>query len=494
MLVCKRITLLVVLLVVAGGCERARRYPPAAMPATAKTLDPAVGSTIKDTSKSPVVPPYYGWIDAPHRIDVVIQFISEDNQPREWNTLKEYWNEALSPVEVLVAVLGLPPLESAVALRTQLGLEHIKIKVPRGLPDPTPHVPSANPPTLGKWILGRRLFFDNQLLRMSPTLTRSCADCHDPTSAFALHVDKPASGKRNVPSLLNSIYNRHQFWDGRVESLEQVLLRQLDDEREAEQEQSLENSPGYLHVWPGLVKRVGGRPHYLRAFDLVYGTDPTADNIAKALATYMRTLLSGNSLIDQATQQCRERGGKALEVHDFEALLSDRQREHLATPLTTKEAATELVRGHELFHGKARCNVCHPGPLFTDHSFHNIGIGESVNFPSPGKEPGRFAFVPFGLKDRQLIGAFKTPSLRNVSRTGPYMHDGSIVNLLEVVKYFNDGIKADAAGYLDPELTAELGQAQRLNLTVRDLSALALYLHALDGESLPSRFTEISNR
>jgi cytochrome c peroxidase len=491
MLLRQRMTALVVVVAIAGGCERAQRYPPmATLPSTKTTASTA----FKDDPKPPPVPPYYGWIDAGQRLDIPIQFIAEDSKPQEWKSLQEYWNESPSPAGVRTAAVGLPALEGAVALLTQMGVESIKIKVPRGLPDPTPLIPPANPPTLGKWILGRRLFFDDQLLKMSPTLTRSCADCHDPASAFALNVAKPASGKRNVPSLLNSVYSRRQFWDGRAEALEQVLLRRLDDEREAEKEQALEDSPGYLHVWPGLVKRVGGKRHYLDAFELVYGTDPTTDNIAKALATYMRTLLSGNSLVDQATNHLKERGGRALEEQDFESFLSGKAREQLATKLTANETATELLRGHELFHGKAGCHACHPGPLFTDYHFHNVGIGESADFPSPGMEPGRFAFVPYGLKDRRLIGAFKTPSLRDVSRTAPYMHDGSLTNLMDVLKYFNDGIKADAAGYLDVELTAEPSQARRLNLGPWDLAALELYMRALGGDELPARATERPNR
>jgi cytochrome c peroxidase len=483
-------TSLVVVVAMAGGCERAERYPRIATPATAKTT---ASTAVKEDPKPVPVPPFYGWIDAGQRLDIPIQFIAEDTKPLEWAALKEYWNEGPSPAGGRAAALGLPALERAISLLTLLGVESVKIKVPRGLPDPTGLIPTANPPTLGKWILGKRLFFDDQLLKMTPILTRSCADCHDPATAYALNVDKPASGNRNVPSLLNCVYNRRQFWDGRVEALEQVLLRQLEDEREVDRDQAVEDSPGYLHVWPGLVKRVGGKAHYLHAFELVYGTDPTADNIAKALATYLRTLLSGNSLVDEATNHMTERGGKALEEFDFEPFLSNKIREQLPTKLTAKEAAADLVRGHQIFHGKARCDLCHPGPLFTDHGFHNLGIGESADFPRPGKEAGRFAFVPFGLKDRQLIGAFKTPSLRNVSRTGPYMHDGSRPNLMDVLMYFNDGIKADAAGYLDAEFTAEPGQPRRLNLGPADLAALELYLRALAGEELPSRVADRPN-
>ena len=309
-----------------------------------------------------------------------------------------------------------------------------------------------------------------------------------------LNAVKPASGKRNVPSLLNSVYNRRQFWDSRADDLEQVLLRQLDDERESDKNQELEQSPGYLHVWPGLVKRLGGKHDYLKEFDAVFGTDPTADNIAKALATYLRTLLSGNSVVDLAAHHQKQRGDSVLKPQDFKPFLSPKVLDRLPSTLSVNETAKELARGAELFQGKARCQLCHPGPLFTDHGFHNIGVGESVGFATPGKEPGRFAYLAFGLKDRRMIGAFKTPSLRNVSVTAPYMHDGSFASLGEVLIYFNDGLKADGSGYLDAELILEPDRARKLYMSPQDLSALELYLRALRGKELPAAMTAVPKR
>jgi cytochrome c peroxidase len=481
-------TTLLLFALLVGGCERAQRYP--AVPSS----PPTPTSAVKEDVKPPPVPPHYGWQDGAVRPDVPIQFVAEDTSPEHWRALQDYWTASPSPFGIRTLTLGLAPLEATVAVGALRGIQSIKIKVPRGLPDPTPLIPSANPPTLGKWILGKRLFFDDQLLKMSPTLTRSCADCHDPAQAFALNAVKPASGKRNVPSLLNSVYNRHQFWDGRVDALEQVLLRQLDDERESDKNQDLDQSPGYLHVWPGLVKRLGGKPEYLQAFDMVFGADPTADSIAKALATYLRTLLSGNSLVDMATQHQKQRGDSAMKAQDFEPFLSPKVLDQLPSTLSVNETAKELAHGAELFHGKARCQVCHPAPLFTDHGFHNIGVGESAGFANPGKEPGRFSYLAFGLKDRRLIGAFKTPSLRNVSLTAPYMHDGTIASLGEVLSYFNDGLKADGSGYLDAELMLEPDHARKLYMNTQDLAALELYLRALRGEELPAAMTAVPKR
>jgi cytochrome c peroxidase len=484
-----RMAVLTLFLAALSGCERAQRFPP--VPESSKPI-----SSAPTDEKAPPVPLIYGWVDTEPelsfspRFDIPIQFISQEANPKEWQALKQYWNETPSFPGVRTLALGLPPMEAASALATQLGVESIKIKVPRGLPDPNPLLPAVNLPTYGKWLLGKRLFFDDKLLHMSSKLTRSCADCHQPAQAFTLDVDKPESGDRNIPSLLNCIYNRHQFWDGRVEALEQVLIRQLEDEREPDKEPPLSQSPGYRHAWAGLVRRLGGIPSFLRAFKTVWGTDPNADNIAKSLATYMRTLLSGDSLVDRAIEQQKMRSGASLEPQDFAAVLDPKVLEQLPSALSNKETAERLSRGHALYHGKARCGICHGGPLFTDGEFHNIGIGESALFAGSGAAVGRFAFVPYGLKDRRLIGAFKTPSLRNVALTAPYMHDGSMATLAQVLHYFNEGAKADLSSFLDPELILGSGAPRRLELSAEDMAAIELFLRGLRGEGLPARVTE----
>src|SRR4029077_3098900 len=137
--------------------------------------------------------------------------------------------------------------------------------------------------------------------------------------------------------------------------------------------------------------------------------------------------------------------------------------------------AQTLTLGNDLFHGRARCSVCHLGPLFTDHGFHNIGVGALAEIP----DPGRFAVLPYGLKDPRMTGAFKTPSLRNVSRTAPYMHDGSFAKLPEVLSFFNEGLKAEWNRYLDgqllePEPADDPPRARHLYLGPQDLAALEL--------------------
>src|SRR5439155_245263 len=353
---------------------------------------------------------------------IPMEFVTE--QSADWQKLKDLWTDFPGKAGLGLWPLGLPPLEAVVALEAQVESEKIKIKVPRGLPDPTPYLPATNPPTYGKWLLGRKLFFDRTLLAVAPGQGTYCADCHNPAQNFCSTKKTTLSGRRNVPSLVNSIYNRRQFWDGRAGTLEEVLLRQLEDERPLTQEPSPEQSPGNLHVWPGLIGHLRGRHDYLYAFQRVFGTDPTADNVAKAVSTYLRTLLSGDSIYDQAEQNRQRRKGETMEAKDIEPALSSAAIEALPVKLTAKEAAQQMAPGYELFHGRAGCSSCHPAPLFTYDGFHNVGVGDSDSpqLFSPGKEPGRFAHVPYGLKDKYLIGAYRTPTLRNVVLTAPYMH------------------------------------------------------------------------
>jgi cytochrome c peroxidase len=159
--------------------------------------------------------------------------------------------------------------------------------------------------------------------------------------------------------------------------------------------------------------------------------------------------------------------------------------------MTAQEAAKVIVRGYSLFHGRAGCSECHAGKLFTDNDFHNIGIGDSKAQVQPGKEPGRFAAVPYGLKDRRLIGAYKTPTLRNLELTKPYMHDGSFQELADVMAYYDTGLAVESNEYLDPRLLKprtgfEPNQAIRLGLGPADQRALEMFLRCLRGDKLPA--------
>jgi cytochrome c peroxidase len=484
-----RMAVLAVVLVTAG-CERAHRFP-IAPPLPSSEARPPTAEKEKTVVK---VPANYGWMEARQQpLDIPLQFVTESSS--EWKELKELWNAKPPQVGVIGPVDPAAPLEAAVAGAALTYNESIKIKVPRGLPDPNAFIPAANPPTLGKWALGKRLFFDKSLLVLSTIgPSRSCAECHDPATGYTIPTDKPASGRWNVPSLINSVYSRHQFWDGRAVHLEEVLERQLDNQDLPIEDPPSANSPGYLHVFPGLVGRLRGKEHYLETFKAVFGTDPTVDSIAKALATYMRTLLSGDSVYDQAETNKRKRQGVGLEPEDIEPALSDAALKQLPTALSAKDAAKAIARGYALFHGRAGCYECHSGQLFTDNSFHNIGIGESKGPAEFGKQVGRFATVPYGLKDRKLIGAFKTPTLRNLELTKPYMHDGSMKELADVVAYYDAELTADLNDNLDAKLLRPREgdrpvEAIRLGLGPADRAAVELFLRSLRGNDLPPILT-----
>ena len=286
-------------------------------------------------------------------------------------------------------------------------------------------VPKDNPLTAAKVELGRKLFSDQ---RLSADGSVSCATCHEPKRAFTdgRRVAEGIAGRRgtrNSPTLLNAMFNTGQFWDGRVESLEaQAKLPLVNpDEMGAQTHQQV-------------VARIQALPEYVRAFEQAFGTPVTLDGLAKALASFERTLVSANSPLDRYV------------AGDLNAL-NEAQRQ-----------------GFMLFRGKARCAVCHTFstsfPFLTDGNYRNTGV--AANFAgfsglaksamqvasnySPeaiaglARQGGSFELGRFLMTGNSLdIGAYRTPSLRNVELTAPYFHDGSAATLTEVVKFYVKG-------------------------------------------------------
>jgi cytochrome c peroxidase len=287
-------------------------------------------------------------------------------------------------------------------------------------------VPADNPLTPPKIALGRRLFQDRDLSRDG---TLSCAVCHDPSRGFA-NNRVVASGPggttvgRNVPTLINRAYGESFFWDGRAESLEQQVVQPL-------------LNPSEMAMTPdAVIATVRQGRGYTRQFRAAFGRAPQLDDVARALASYVRTIRSGNSRYD-------------------------RFRTGVADALTPQEQ-----RGMRVFFGTGRCGSCHSGPNLTDERFHNTGVsfrdGDML-------DAGRF-IVTRSPADR---GAFKTPTLREVARTAPYMHDGSVATLDQVVDYYDRG------GNANPGLDAIL---RPIGLTVEDKRALVAFLRVLSGE------------
>jgi cytochrome c peroxidase len=272
--------------------------------------------------------------------------------------------------------------------------------------------------------LGRRLFHDPVL---SADRTISCSSCHRPDNSFA--DDVPVSpgvfgrhGHRNTPSLLNVAYVRHLTWDGRSRTLEEQVLKPIHDP--VEMDLSLDE----------LEERLQAATEYRGPFRRAFDEPVTADGVARALASYLRTLRSGDAPID------RFRAGDS-------AALSAQAR-----------------AGHRLFVGKSRCSFCHWGPTFADGKFHNTGVAAR----SGDDDDGRYARTGASADLR----AFRTASLRNVALTAPYMHDGSFATLEEVVDFYNDG------GGPDVQRDADL---RPLGLTADEKRSLLAFLHALTG-------------
>lgn len=265
------------------------------------------------------------------------------------------------------------------------------IDIPLGLP--MIKTPPDNPLSKEKIALGKKLFFDTNL---SADRSMSCATCHDETKGwsngerFAKGVDGTV-GKRNTPTLYNVAFNRFQFWDGRAGTLEKQALGPLLNPEEMA-----------LASHEELVERVGENEEYQQLFDQAFEDGITPNNIAKAVACFERTILAGDTPYDR------------FQAGDSTALSEKAQR------------------GMKLFFGgRSRCGACHPAPQFSDSLFYNLGVGMDLEQPDMGRKEVT------GMDSS--TGKFKTPTLRNISKTAPYMHDGSMQTLDEVMEFYIKG-------------------------------------------------------
>jgi cytochrome c peroxidase len=270
-----------------------------------------------------------------------------------------------------------------------------------------------------KSALGQRLFAERLLSR---DRTVSCADCHQKGLAFtdgkktAVGIGGQV-GTRNTPTLVNRALGRTQFWDGRAATLEEQALGPI-------------ANPAEMNLTvPEAVERLAAVASYREAFRAVFGGDPTAARLAEALAAYERTLYAVDAPFDR----------------------------YLAGQQDAMSPAAQ--RGLVLFGRKARCGDCHAGPNFTDEAFHCLGVSH---------DPGRSAVT----RDTKDFGSFKTPTLREVARTAPYMHNGSMATLAEVVEYYDKG------GEPHPNLDEKM---KPLSLTAGEKADLVAFMEALSG-------------
>jgi cytochrome c peroxidase len=324
-----------------------------------------------------------------------------------------------------ILALGLA-LAAAPARAADSAPPEYPFQVPLGLK--APDVPEDNPVTGAKVELGKALYFDK---RLSGDGTVSCATCHDPAKGWTDRAPvstgiRGQKGGRSAPTVLNSTFMELQFWDGRARSLEEQAKGPIQNPIEM----------GSTHE--ATVKRLAGIKGYAPLFKAAFGDEKVdIDRVAKAIASFERTVLTGNAPYDRW-------------------LAGDE-----------KAMSAAAARGHSLFNDSAKgnCAICHDGFNFSDSDFHNLGVGMKAAKP----DLGRFDVT----KEEKDKGAFKTPTLRNLADTAPYMHDGSEKTLDDVVAFYDKG------GEKNPQLD---GRIHPLHLTAEERADIVAFLNALNGD------------
>jgi cytochrome c peroxidase len=308
-----------------------------------------------------------------------------------------------------------------------------EIKQPLGLP-PVP-MPADNPATAQTIELGRKLFYDK---RLSGDNSLSCSSCHNPTLGFTDHQKHSVGmggkiGTRNAPTVVNAAYSHFQFWDGRAPSLEEQAAGPIANPIEMNQTHDVS------------VSKLAADPVYQALFKEAFGPGPvTIGKVEKALASFERTVLSGDSPFDRY-----QYGGDKTAM----------------TPAA--------IRGLAIFtdKDKGNCVTCHTiekdYALFTDGKFHNIGVG--IDMEGNLKDLGRYN----ESRVEHDKGAFKTPTLRNIANSAPYMHDGSLKTLKDVMEFYAGG--GDSNPYLDKEM-------KKIQLTYTERADLIEFLQSLTGK------------
>jgi cytochrome c peroxidase len=330
----------------------------------------------------------------------------------------------------LASLAALTALLVVFAMSGQARVPAMPLPVPTQYQSELPQPPEDWSPEAAA--LGKRLFQDRLL---SNDRTISCQDCHRPELAFtdgkrtALGI-KGHVGPRNTPSIVNRALGKTQFWDGRAASLVEQALGPI-------------AAAGEMDLSPEeAAARLKNDRSYRAAFLEAFGAEPAPALIARALAAYESTVFSIDAPFDR----------------------------HLAGD---DQALSPLARqGMALFGGKARCSECHSGPNFTDELFHCLGL--------PG-DKGRG-----GVRgEEKAVGEFKTPSLREVALTAPYMHDGSVATLAEVVEVYDRGGTPHVN--LSPKIT-------KLGLSADEKKAIVAFLEALSGRVVELEATQAAAR
>jgi cytochrome c peroxidase len=340
--------------------------------------------------------------------------------------------------------------------------EVLKVELPLGLHAAKPKGLEANPLTRAKIELGRQLYFDP---RLSGDGKVSCASCHAHDEGWAKHTQfgvgiKGQTGGRNSPVSFNRILSDVQFWDGRAESLE------------AQAKGPIANPIEMGNTHGNVVATIAANEVYRLEFESVFGkTGVTIDNMAKAIASFERSVVTGPSPFDYYEAL---RPFTKLAKDDMEDMKKDDQptftRYQKLLALSKEHPMSEsAIRGRELFFGqRVNCSACHVGANLTDEAYHNLGVG--MDKPQP--DLGRYG----QSKNQKDMGAFKTPTIRNVALTAPYMHDGSQKTLEEVVAWYDKG------GHPNPHLDQKV---KPLKLTKQEQKDLVEFLKACTGDFPP---------
>lgn len=293
--------------------------------------------------------------------------------------------------------------------------------------------PEDNPFSEAKAKLGQMLYFDPRLSRSN---MQSCASCHNPSFAWGDGLPKGVGDHMNElgrrsPTILNAAWSEALMWDGRFETLEEQALGPI--------EAGVEMNMPLDELIEKLTKIEGYPPLFAAAFD--EDKEITSDKIAQAIATYERTVISGEAPFDRWIKGRRE------------------------------AISASAQRGFRLFNGKARCAACHSGWRFSDDSFHDIGLADD--------DIGRGAELPGIVK---MQHAFKTPGLRNIDQRAPYMHDGSLATLEDVVEHYDRG------GVKRPSLSDDM---KPLGLTMREKKDLVAFMTSLTSNDDPVMYVQL---
>ena len=342
-------------------------------------------------------------------------------------------DDASLTLEQLREAYSRPPVEwPAVVVDEAVADEVVEL----GLLPEVPY-PAENPWSQAKEDLGRQLFYDP---RLSSTNQMACASCHDPDLGWAdgrtvSFGRRRLELERNAPTAMNAGHQQRLFWDGRADSLEDLTLKVI------------ENVDEMHGVGDAVAGKINAVPEYRRQVKEVFGHEEvTIEAVTESVATFVRSINGGSS--------------------DFDRFLKGR-------PEALSDAA---LRGLHLFRTQAKCMNCHHGPTLSDHRLHNTGLSL---YGRPDQDLGQYLIT----QDPADVGKFKTPTLRHVSRTGPYMHHGLFESLIVTVRAYNGGmpeIRRRRGMEDDPLFPEKSPLLHELNLSPPQLDDLVAFLEALE--------------